>query len=88
MLFRSCASTLTTNECHKLVGLKGPGSAQELETTTLNWLKCYAPLGTADCTNVPATNTSPNSDGSGSSLNPALLLMLFFTLFYRKIKLI
>ncbi|MCK4710229.1 MAG: hypothetical protein KAU21_16550, partial [Gammaproteobacteria bacterium] len=43
-----CDAALSTNDCHKLVGLKGSDTA-ELETTTLNWLKCYAPLGTADC---------------------------------------
>ena len=76
-----CASNLTVNECHKLVGLKG-SATDELETTALNWAKCYAPLGAAaDCTNVPVTNVTNSGSSSGGGSSGGAIGLLSLSLF-------
>ena len=93
-----CASSLGSNECHKLIGLKGNNTA-ELEANTLKWLMCYAPLGTAECTDKQVNNISKKPDSNDSdehnitntsnpssngSLNLVTLLTIILLLLFRK----
>ncbi len=94
-----CASSLASNECHKLVGLKGNDTA-ELEANTLSWLMCYAPLDAAGCTDEQINNISKSPDSSDSdednitntsnsnsngSSNLITLLVIGLLLLFRKI---
>lgn len=77
-----CAGGLTTNECHKLMGLKG-SDTDPLEMTVNGWMACKAPLITADCSNMPA-GTSVGGLGGGSSGgggSMGMLLLVILTLF-------
>lgn len=71
-----CDLSLTPNECHKLTGLKGSNTS-ELEISVLNWMNCYAPLGTADCTfSLTSSVTSNTAEDDTGSLNPIFFLVL------------
>jgi len=76
-----CASTLSTNECHQLVGLKG-GDTMPLETNVAAWMACHAPLsGTPVCQPLPlsaagsTSGSSTSSGGGGGAVGPTWLLL-------------
>ena len=82
-----CNAGLNTNECHKLVGLKG-NDAMPLEVAVNGWMACNAPLAAANCGSAPpitSDGTVMVSSGGGGggggggsmSMVPLGLLALF-----------
>jgi dienelactone hydrolase len=61
-----CAAGLTTNDCHKLIGLKG-SDGDPLESHVTNWITCNAPLTSADCSRAPALTWDGATVAGGTS---------------------
>lgn len=78
-LIFDCASNLSTNDCHKLVGHKGSDDG-DLEVAVYDWLQCHAPLAEQDCSNVPQDSPVPETRSSKKS-STSFLAMQTSTIF-------